>query len=145
MNPIITRQRTRPQTVAGVAAAGSLLTVLGTLLPWASATVLISVSVRGVRTDEGEVALALAAVGALTAMVALLARDGRALFATAMAGLGALIAETVFAFRLADSFSDAVALDPGDGALTLELGWMIALLGSLLMLGSGLWASRKHR
>ncbi|GAA3198611.1 hypothetical protein [Actinocorallia longicatena] len=153
MNPIITRQRTRPQAAVGVAFAGALLTVFGALLSWVSLTVLVAVSVRGYRTDEGKVALALGAVGLLTALVAFLARDGRALFATAMAGVGALIAEVVFAFRLHDAFAGAVADGKDaeavgeivDGSLSLETGWVLALFGSLLMVGAGLWAASRHR
>jgi hypothetical protein len=156
MNPIITRRRTRPNTAASIALGASAITAIATLLSWVSVTVLATFTVRGIDTDEGVITCVLAAIGALTALVAVLARDGRAMLATAAAGIGALIAELVFAFRLNEAFADAiVGTDKAEGrsvaelveaSAALEIGWFVALLGSLTMIGAGLYETfRRHR
>jgi hypothetical protein len=156
MNPIITRRRTRPDAAASIALGASAITAIATLLSWVSVTVLVTFTARGIDTDEGVVTCVLAADGALTALVAVVARDGRAMLATAVAGAGALIAELVFAFRLNEAFAEAVAgTDKAEGRTVaeliegtagLEIGWFLALLGALTMIGAGLYETfRRHR
>lgn len=153
MNPITTRRRARPQISAAVALTGAALTVLGTLMSWVGLTVLVSISVSGTETTEGKITLALAVVAAVTAVIALVARDPRAMIATAFAGFAALVAELVFAFRLADAFSDAVADTENEkfvedlvtDALSLESGWIVALIGTILMIGAAIYATAANR
>lgn len=156
MNPIVTRRRTRPNTAASIALGASAVTVLATLLSWVSVSILVTFTVRGIDTDEGVITCVLAGVGALTALVAAGVGDGRAMLATAVAGLGAFIAEMAFAFRLNEAFAGAVVgTDKAEGrsvaelvksAASLETGWFVALLGSLTMIGAGLYETfRRHR
>jgi len=155
MNPIITRRRSRPDAAASIALGASAVTVIATLLSWVSVTVLVTFTVRGIDTDEGVITCVLAAVGALTALVALVARDGRAMLATAAAGAGALITEVIFAFQLNEAFADAVSgTDAAEGrsvaelvkeAAGLEVGWFVALLGSLTMICAGLYETFRRR
>jgi hypothetical protein len=155
MNTIITRRRTRPNVAASIALGASAVTVIATLLSWVSVTILVTLTVRGIDTDEGLITCVLAAVGALTALVALAVGDGRAMLATAVAGLGALIAEIIFAFRLNDAFADAVVgtdkaggrsvAELVDTAASLEIGWFVALLGSLTMISAGLYETFRRR
>lgn len=155
MNPIITRRRTRPNTAASIALGASAITAIATLLSWVSVTVLVTFTVQGIDTDEGVITCILAAIGALTALVAVVARDGRAMLATAAAGFGALIAQLVFAIRLNEAFADAITgtdkaegrsvAELVEGSAGLEIGWFVALLGSLTMIGAGLYETFRRR
>ncbi|MEO5873974.1 MAG: hypothetical protein ABIS86_19325 [Streptosporangiaceae bacterium] len=143
MNRIITRRRTRPDAAAAVALAASAVTVVATFLPWAGVTVLVTFTVRGVDTDQGLITCVLAAVGALTALVAVIACDGRAMLATAAAGFTALGTELVFAFRLDEAFTEGAV--GTDGPAGLAVGWFLAILGSLTMIGAGLYETFRRR
>lgn len=144
---IVTRRRSRPLVGAGTAAFGALATLVGASGSWAGLTADVAASARGLDSAEGWAVVALTIVALVTALVAVSARDARALGATALAAIGALIAEGVFAVRLPASYLDVVADDNADteairilveDALTLGTGWALAVAGSLLTVAAGL-------
>ncbi|MFI0349221.1 hypothetical protein [Actinomadura sp. 9N407] len=140
------RRRQRLRVLSAVALIASGVLLLSTLLPWLRLTFIVSLSVRGLDTTEGTVCFAAAVIGAALAVLAMVQGRPAVLIGAAIAGVVALIAQVVLAFRLDEAFHDNLAGQSGDEVrdlvgqvVSLDVGWVLALIAALVMVLAGIY------